>query len=86
MLAGYGRRATIPLGAGQVLLVDPSTPEYLGLPSAPGPRATIAISIPLDVTLLGCEIFTQAAHFGGATPFALSNALDLRLGYSDTDY
>ena len=86
MLAGYGRRATLPLGAGQVLLVDPSTPEYLGLPSAPGPNAKIEVPIPVDVTLLGYEIYTQAAHFGGVTPFALSNALDLRIGYSDTDY
>ena len=42
--------------------------------------ANFELPIPNDVSLCGFALSTQAAHFGGVTPFALSNALDVTLG------
>jgi hypothetical protein len=81
MLAGYGAPFSFTLGAGQTALVDPSGPEYLRFPMAMGPVATIYVPIPPDIAYLGMNVYTQAAHFGGPVPFALSNAQDLVLGY-----
>ena len=80
LLAGYGARLTFPF-AGWMGLVDPGGPEYLGLPAAAGPVATINVPIPGDPAYAGYEVYTQAAHFGGGQPFALSNAQDLILGF-----
>ena len=81
LLAGYGVPLTFTLGAGQTALVDPSGPEFLNFPMASGPVATIHVSIPPDPAYAGAQVFTQAAHFGGPVPFALSNAQDLTIGY-----
>ena len=81
-LVGYGGPATLPLGGGQIVLVDPfSGPELLNLPLVSGPVATYIIPIPADVGFVGLRASTQAAHVGGIQPYALSNAQDLVLGW-----
>ncbi|MEW6074256.1 MAG: hypothetical protein AB1726_16890 [Planctomycetota bacterium] len=82
-LVGYSTPITLPLGGGQVLLVDATDPhgELLLQPMLPGPLATFAIPVPADLAFLGFFAATQALHWGGGQPFALSNALDLFLGY-----
>lgn len=79
-LAGYGSPLTFPL-AGYTALVNPAGPEYLGLPSGTGPIAVIDVSVPFDPAYVGFRVSTQAAHVGGGPPVALSNAIDLTLGY-----
>jgi len=37
--------------------------------------------VPGDVGFVGYELSTQALHFGGVQPFALSNAQDLLVGF-----
>ena len=81
VLAGYVAPMSFSLGAGQTALVDPSGPELLGFPSAGGPVASFVVDIPSDISYLGFELFTQAAHVGGVQPFALSNAQDLFIGH-----
>jgi len=56
------------------------TREGCGL-ALEGPTARFYVPIPDDAALVGFELSTQALHFGGVLPFALSNALDLFLGY-----
>ena len=55
-----------------------------GLP-APGevrtPRPSWTKSIPNDPSLAGFAVYTQAVHVVGVDPFALSNAMDLVVGY-----
>ena len=80
-LAGYRAPHSFSLGSGQHVLVDLSSPEYLGFPIMLGPTARFSVAIPDDVTYLGYRIYTQAAHFGGPTPFLLSNAQDLVIGF-----
>ena len=76
---GYAEPATIPLGGGQTVLVFGTT-EILGLLPSSGTVANFSAPVPADPSLCGFEIFTQAAHFGGVFPFALSNAQDLVVG------
>ena len=80
LLAGYGAPLTFPF-QGWTGLVHPGGPEYLGLPAAIGPVASIDVPIPPDPAYAGYRVFTQAAHFGGGQPVALANAQDLTLGY-----
>ncbi|MEW6074603.1 MAG: FG-GAP repeat protein [Planctomycetota bacterium] len=80
LLFGTGGPAEIPLAGGQVLLC--AMGEILLLtPPAAGPQAFFELAIPDDPRLFGVRLSTQALHFGGIAPFALSNAQDLRLGY-----
>lgn len=80
-IAGYSSPLTLVLGGGQVLLVNPmSSGELLGMPAQPGPVAQFSVPIPLDPTLVGFELSSQAIHFGGVVPYALSNALDIEVG------
>ncbi|MEW6072022.1 MAG: hypothetical protein AB1726_05405 [Planctomycetota bacterium] len=82
-IAGFAAPLTLTLGGGQVLLVDIADPngELLSLPFVPGPLATFDVPIPSDPSLAGMAVATQALHIGAVQPFALSNALDLQLGY-----
>lgn len=75
----YGGPLDVPLAGGQRVLCDVTTPLLLSL-AQPGPTATFTAPIPNDPTLCGRAVCAQAAHVGGVTPFALSNALDLVLG------
>ena len=81
VLAGYSSPMTFVLAGGQTGLVDASGLELLGFPTVAGPTALFEIPIPYDLTYLGLEVYTQAAHVGGVQPFALSNAQDLFIGY-----
>ncbi len=83
LLVGYLSPLTFPLSGGQVLLVnvlDPSG-ELLLQSAAGGPIATYDMPVPVDPSFAGIFAATQAVHFGGIQPFALSNAQDLLLGY-----
>ena len=65
-----------------IALVDVTDPngELLGFSIQPGPLATFDFPVPNEYSLCGLEVFSQAIHFGGVQPFALSNAQDLRAG------
>ena len=81
-LVGFATPVTFPLAGGQTLLVNAADPagELLLLPPVAGPLATYHLPVPADPGLAGFELCTQALHFGGMPPFALSNAQDLFLG------
>ena len=83
-LVGYASPFTFTFG-GRTLLVNIADPggELLGGPSAAGDGsgiATFSLPVPNDGTLCGLEVFTQALHFGGGSPYVLGNAQDLTLG------
>ncbi|TAJ04395.1 MAG: hypothetical protein EPO68_16975 [Planctomycetota bacterium] len=71
--------AQLPLASGQVLLINP--PFFELTPPLPGPLATFSTALPGDPALAGIFLATQALHSGGAPSFALSNAVDLTLGF-----
>ena len=83
LLVGYYSPLTLTLGGGQDLLVDVLDPagELLLQSAVAGPVAAFDIPVPADASLAGVEVATQALHFGGGLPFALSNAQDLFLGH-----
>ena len=83
LVTGYLAALTLPLPGGQALLVDPTeaSGELLGLLTQPGPVASFSLPITLDLSLDGLVVHTQAIHFGGVVPFALSNAVDYTLGF-----
>ena len=80
---GFSSMTTIPLANGSTLLVGNGTltGELLQLPLELGPLATFTVNLPLDPTLAGLTVYTQALHIGGVQPFALSNAVDYVLGF-----
>ncbi|MCP3915169.1 MAG: hypothetical protein GY711_06420 [bacterium] len=82
-LAGFETALTLTLPGGQTLLVNSADPigELLGHAPRLGPTALFDIPVPADPLFAGYQLSTQAAHFGGASPWALSNALDLVLGW-----
>jgi len=77
---GFGGTLDLTLGAGQRLLVDVTHPsgEMLGL--SPSVTGIHNLPIPSDLGLCGLFVSSQAIHFGGTVPFALSNAQDLTVG------
>ena len=81
LVVGFESPANITLGAGQVLLVDPTNPagEIFGLSSKPGPLAVYELPIP--ASLCGRTFYAQAIEFGGVFPFTLTNAQDLVFGF-----
>ncbi len=83
LLVGYSTPASLTLGGGQALLVNVGDPngELLVQPFQAGPVVTYDIPVPYDVAFAGVQASTQAVHFGGLSPFALSNAQDLNLGF-----
>ena len=69
------------LQTGQILLVDlASSNELLNLPAQPAPIAIFNSTIPSDMAFCGFTATLQAVHFGGASTFFLSNAMDLTAG------
>ncbi|MFT5290718.1 MAG: plastocyanin [Planctomycetota bacterium] len=82
-LFGFDTAVSIPLGGGQVLLSFDlgGAGELLGASAMPGPLAVFQLAVPSDPGLLGFAFSTQALHFGGITPFGLSNAQDLTVGF-----
>ena len=79
---GFTNPFQFTLGSGQVLLAIDGTNsgDLLGLAIQPGPQVQYAVPVPSSPAYCGLEVYTQAIHFGGITPFALSNAQDLVLG------
>ena len=82
LLVAYSTPFSFTLSGGQTLLVNIADPsgELFGLGLTPGPTAVFDPEVPNWPLLCGFEASTQALHFGGVTPFALSNAQDLELG------
>ena len=84
LVIGFNSPANVVLGGGQTLLTNVADPggELLGLTSVTGPFALSVVPVPtVGPSTCGLEIYAQAIHFGGVVPFALSNALDLTLGF-----
>ncbi len=81
-LFGYTAPGSFPVGNGYTILMDLAAPygNLLALPAAVGPSAQFVFVIPNLHDLCGLQLYTQAAHFGGASGFALSNAQDLVFG------
>jgi hypothetical protein len=69
----------VPLGRGRRLLCG-GLSGVLYQATQSGPLATFTAAVPLDPAMCGFSLCVQAAHTGGVTAFALSNALDLVLG------
>ena len=82
-LVGFTAPLSLTWGGGQVILVDFTDPygELMLLTPRPGPLATYDLAIPKRSIFVGFTCSTQAVHFGGFQPFALSNAQDLTLGF-----
>jgi len=70
--------AALPLGTGDVFLLGGAL--LFRTPLLPGPLAQHEIPLPPDWCLSGLTVYSQAVHFGGVQPFALSNAQDLTVG------
>jgi hypothetical protein len=81
-LFGYSGPLTYTLGS-RTILVDFTdvNGELLSLAPAVGPIATYDLLVPTDCAVAGFGLSTQAVHFGGGSPWVLSNAQDLVLGY-----
>ena len=79
-LIGYVGSRSATLSGAQTVLVDLSTPEVFQLGPLAGPNASITASLPLDLAFCGTSYSAQAILFGGATPYALTNALDQVVG------
>ncbi len=71
-----GSAVDVPLGAGRHLLCAGGGLQLV----QPGPHAIFSLTVPLQVSLCGRTLSVQAAHLGGVTRYALSNALDLTIG------
>ena len=76
--------ARIALGGGQELLcMDLGRGELFtgnGIGPVFGPLASFALAVPIDSSLCGQTVYTQALHLLGP-PFELSNAQDLLIGF-----
>ena len=74
----------VPLSGGQVLLcIDQGSGELFtggGLGPIFGPIATFELPVTSTTSMCGVTFYSQAMHFFGVTPFAFSNAQDIRLG------
>jgi len=80
-LVAFDSAALVSLGNGQVLLVtDGGSGELFGGIVVHGPIAETQIPVPVRSDLCGATVYSQAVHFGGVFPFALSNSQDLVLG------
>jgi hypothetical protein len=82
LLFGFDGPFAFTFPGGQVLLcLDlEGSGELLHQPAMAGPLADFGIPVPLDTSLCGVAVYTQAIQIGGVTPFALSNAQDLVVG------
>lgn len=82
MVLAYSTPITFPLSGGQVLLINVADPggQFFTLGPLCGPLATWTVIVPGCPGLCGATVYTQAVHFGGGQPFALSNAQDLTFG------
>ena len=79
-IVGYAGSGSFALSGGQVALVDLGSAKLFQFNAVPGPTAEVSYSVPHDVGLCGVPFTMQAVLFGGATPFALTNAVDQVIG------
>jgi len=79
-IIGYAGAGSLVLGGGQVVLVDLGSPKYFQFPATAGPSVNLNAELPLDISFCSVPFTTQAVLFGGATPYALTNAVDHVLG------
>jgi len=80
---GYAGPFSMTIGFQKTILVDITGPELLALPALPGP-VSYAISVPDHCSFAGYSLSTQAAIFTimpPPIPWALTNAVDLVVGY-----
>jgi hypothetical protein len=79
---GFDGAVSVALGGGQRLLCfdTMANGELLGLAPKPGPLASFSVPVPDVPSMAGAKVFTQAVHFGGVLPYALSNAQDVTVG------
>ncbi len=75
---GYTGDTNVTMNGGQALLV--SGMKLFSLPLRTSP-AEWTVPIPLDPSLEGVAVYTQAVHIFGVAPFELTNAQDLVIGY-----
>jgi len=82
LLFGFDAPFDFTLGGGQTLLCLDlfGSGEILGQTTQPGPTALFSIPIPNNPSLCGFSFCMQSIQFGGAVPFALSDALDATIG------
>jgi hypothetical protein len=82
LLFAFDSSFTFTFPGGQVLLCSDvgGSGELLRQTPMAGPFAVFSVEVPLDASLCGLPVYTQAVHFGTVTPFALSNAQDLVVG------
>ena len=82
LIFGFSNPFQFTLGGGQTLLAIDGTMsgEVLGFQPQAGPLATFMVDVPPHPIYCGTNLYTQAIHYGGVTPFALSNAVDIELG------
>lgn len=77
----FEAQVELPMHGGQVVLAaDRGLGALLQVFPRAGPLAVFELPGPADVGLIGFAFSVQALHFGGRTPFALSNALDFVVG------
>ncbi|MEW6073040.1 MAG: hypothetical protein AB1726_10690 [Planctomycetota bacterium] len=78
--AGFAAPLELPLAAG-IVLVDFTDPagELLLLPAATSDPAAFDLAVPIDLTLAGFALYTQAVRFGGG--ISLTNACDAAIGF-----
>ncbi len=82
-LLGYETPLQAGLAGGQTLLINVADPagELLGFGLVGGPLAVFGAAVPPDPSMAGRCLSVQAIHALGAVPFALSNAVDLVVGF-----
>ena len=86
LLLAFDTAIDVPLPGGQRLLCfdlggNGELFSGSGLGPISGPLATLDVPVPANLAYCNTRISSQALHFGGVVPFALSNAQDLTLGY-----
>jgi len=79
---GFDSPVFFKLGGGQHLLVLDllGAGELLAQGAGSAPLVSHSIQVPLYISNLGLTLYTQAIHFGGVLPYALSNSLEWTIG------
>jgi len=80
VVLGQAAPATTNLSGGRVLLVNLASPRLFRQPLTL-PVGNASLPVPNDAAICGLQVYTQDILFGGGGgSFALSNAVDLRIG------
>ncbi len=76
----YQNPANVTLGGGQVVLVDGASSLLTQFGPLTGSNPEVEVALPVDMTLCNFSFTAQTILFGGTTPFALTNAVDMVSG------